>query len=127
MSIRRPDFAAVDRPFVAGPRCARAHAGEIGSTVGFAHPDRAKTFAARDRRQQALLLLFRTEFQKLGSGLPIGDPMGRRRCARREQLLDYHVALERAALGAAVALRPRHSDKARAAEPSAEGSVEMAP
>ena len=112
--VARPHLGAVD-PVAAGhPLGARAQRREVGARVGLAHPDRERQLAARDRRQELLALRLGAEAQEQGTGLAVGDPVGGHRRAGGEHLLEHDVALERAPLVAAVALRPRHARSSRA-------------
>ena len=121
----RPHFLSGHAPAVRHALGARFHRREIGTRVGLAHAEREIAFAARDRRQKALLLLFGAVAQQAGPGLAVAEPVRRARRRDREHFLGHDEALEIRALLAAVALGPRHADPAARRDPAREFGVEL--
>ena len=111
-SMRQPSF---------GPLGTGAHRGEIGAGVGLAHADGEVAFAGGDPGQDRLALRLAAEAQQQRAALPVCDPVGVDGRARRQQLLDHDVALQRRALVPAVAPGPGHPDPAARAQRTAEG------
>src|SRR4051794_20133097 len=111
-AVQRP--AAVDAFGAGGDRC------EVRAAALLAHADRERDLAARHAGHELLALRLGAEAQQRGPGLAVGDPVRADRGARGQQLLDDHVALQRAALAAAVAARPGHAQPAAGGERAAE-------
>ena len=118
--VARPHLRAGHLVAAADRDRAGADRGQIGAGIRLAHADREKDFAAADAGQKILALLVAAVAQQERPALPVGDPVAADRRAGCEQFLGDRIAFEKAALAAAIALRPRHADPAALAEAAAE-------
>ena len=84
---------------------------------------READFAAGDARQDLLFHLFRAVLEDHGAALAVGDEVRPGRRGDGAELLGDDVAVEVAALVAAVLLRPRHADPALGADALGELAV----
>ena len=121
--LRGPDLGAVDAPAVRRVFGLGADRCQVGAGVGFAHADAEEAFAAGDRREDFLALLFGAEVEQQRAALAVGDPVRRDRRAGGQHLFQDDVALQRAPLAAAVLLGPGHADPALGAHQFAERRV----
>ena len=128
LRVAGPDLLAVDAPAAVRQFLgARAHRRQVRSGAGLRHADATQDLAARHAGQIVPALLLRAIAQQVRSRLAIRDPMRADRRTGREQLFEQHVAFERAALVAAVTLRPHHADPAARAELARELGIEHGP
>ena len=108
----RPEFAAVDHPFVAVFHGGRPHGADVGAGIGLRHRDRELDFAGEKFRQPVTLLLLRRHAHEVE---PAKDAAGighHQIGGDARDLLgdDHHV--EDAAAGAAVGFRERQRQEA---------------
>ncbi|MCY1431249.1 hypothetical protein D9M71_472130 [compost metagenome] len=122
-----PDLLAGDAPAAVDLLGAGAHGGEVGADVRLAHADAAVDLAAGDAGADLRRQVVRRELHQQRAALAFGDPVGIHRRARGQQFFQHHVALQGAALMAAVAFRPGHAEPAAFAQLAAEGFVGAVP
>src|SRR4051794_35183667 len=121
----RPDFLSRHTPSVGDTLGACFNRREIGSGIGLAHAQHEIIFAARNRRQKALLLLLAAIAQEARSALAVAEPMRRARCCNREHFLRDDEALEIRTLAPAITLRPCHTDPPAFSDAAREVGVEF--
>src|SRR5262249_27706346 len=110
MGVAGPDLGAADLIAALDLHGLGADRGEVGAGIGLAHADAEEALALADSGEEAPALRLCPEAQEQRPALPVGGPVRRDRGTGDEQLLGHDVALEEAALAAAVALGPRHAD-----------------
>ena len=120
VGIAGPHLGAVDEPTAV--RLGRLGAGgeQVGARVGLAHADGEAHLAPADARQHVGLDALAAVLDEHGAALPVGDEVQAHRRIGDAELLGDDVALEEAALLAAVLLGPGHADPALRADLAAE-------
>ncbi|MNZ67703.1 hypothetical protein D3C78_859580 [compost metagenome] len=120
VSAGGPDLLAVHTPATLYLLGAGAYRGQVGTDIRFRETDSDEYLTAGHAGADLRREHVRGELHEQRCALALGDPVGLYRRARGEQFFQHHVALQRAALMAAIALRPGHAEPAARAQLAAE-------
>ena len=118
--VAGPDLGAVDQPAALGLGGLGAGGEQVGAGVGLAHADGEAHLALADARQDIVLDALAAVPDDHRPALPVGDEVQPHRGVGDAKLLGDDVALQEAALVAAVFLGPGHADPALGADLAAE-------
>ena len=109
---RGPHLRAAHQPAALHPLRPRPRRRQVRARIRLAHPDAERATARRNPRQERLPLRLRPMPQDARPRLPLRNPVVPHRRARRQHLLQHHIALQRRALMPAILLRPGHPQPA---------------